>query len=370
MGSGALDDRRILVDDDLERTYAEQGWVVTEPLLTPEECAELRSRLIEFIPDEPPPMFSPHRGDTLDQRIEMDRIVKEAFRGSVEKLLEPTLRHLVAGVVVKNPGEAGDLPLHRDWNYVDESRYGSALVWVALEDIDRDNGGLAAVAGSHKLGLTYRGSGPGEWPQSEEEVRDVLASYYLTPIDVPMGCACIFENSLLHASVPNLTDQPRIVAAVSVAPGAADIVHYHVDDEGRRWEYLLDPEFLLREHELTRAIGGPYILGVREVFPDLVMFGQAELDRLTPTRDLPPGPLLPEPPSTEVLSEEAAETAAHATESPMPEVSTADIDDLPIATDEAAAPPWEPEAVAAPRPGKIRPWPLRGPARLLSRLRR
>ena len=268
-------------DPELQAELDRTGWVVV-PLLDVDEARDLRATLERFVPPDPPPMFSPHRGDTIEDRIAMSEIVADRLLGPTQDLI-PDHRPLMASIIAKRPGADSELPLHRDWNFVDESRFTSVLVWVALEDVSPDNGGLYAVAGSHRLGQTYRGSGPGEWPPSEDGVRDELVERYLTHIEVPTGHACIFDNSILHGSLPNSSDRIRIVAAATLAPIEADVIHYYVDADQRRYRYHLDPTFLMRVHELDRVFEGDHVRGVEEVDLTLLRFGADELDRLVPT---------------------------------------------------------------------------------------
>jgi hypothetical protein len=281
LGPNSEKRRRTFADPALQAEFERIGWVVV-PFLAPEVAQELRSVLEGYLPADPPPMFSPHRGDTIADRIAMNDVVAAHLNTPALELM-PDHRPLVAGMVAKRPGPDSDLPLHRDWNYVDESRFTSALVWVGLEDITSDNGGLYAVAGSHRLAQTYRGSGPGEWPQAEDAIRGDLTARYLTHIEVPIGHACIFDNSVLHGSLPNTTDRTRIVAAVTFIPSEAEVVHYYVDADQRRYRYTLDPDFLLRVHELDKVFEGDHVLGVDAIEPTLPRFGADELAVLVPS---------------------------------------------------------------------------------------
>jgi ectoine hydroxylase-related dioxygenase (phytanoyl-CoA dioxygenase family) len=57
---------------------------------------------------------------------------------------------------VKEPGTAHPTPWHQDQPYWPVKGWQIASVWIALDDIDRSNGAVEFVAGSHRWGVSYR----------------------------------------------------------------------------------------------------------------------------------------------------------------------------------------------------------------------
>ena len=57
---------------------------------------------------------------------------------------------------VKEPGTAHPTPWHQDQPYWPVKGWQVASVWIALDDIDRSNGAVEFVAGSHRWGISYR----------------------------------------------------------------------------------------------------------------------------------------------------------------------------------------------------------------------
>ncbi|MFO1080660.1 MAG: phytanoyl-CoA dioxygenase family protein [Reyranellaceae bacterium] len=57
---------------------------------------------------------------------------------------------------VKEPGTAHPTPWHQDQPYWPVSGRQIATVWIALDDIDGDNGAVEFVAGSHRWGVSFR----------------------------------------------------------------------------------------------------------------------------------------------------------------------------------------------------------------------
>ena len=57
---------------------------------------------------------------------------------------------------VKEPGTAHPTPWHQDQPYWPVQGWQIASVWIALDPIDRNNGAVEFIAGSHRWGVNYR----------------------------------------------------------------------------------------------------------------------------------------------------------------------------------------------------------------------
>ena len=57
---------------------------------------------------------------------------------------------------VKEPGTAHPTPWHQDQPYWPVKGWQIASVWIALDPIDRSNGAVEFIAGSHRWGVNYR----------------------------------------------------------------------------------------------------------------------------------------------------------------------------------------------------------------------
>ena len=164
----------------------------------------------------------------------------------------------------KFPGAASELYLHRDWMYVDESSGDRTFVaWVALEDICGDNGQLRVLRGSHRIDAGLRGTDLiAPWLCHESAIRARLE-----PVPVRAGDCVVFDNALVHCSFPNLTEQPRVVAAVGMRPTAAALVHYRRHDSATAAMYRTDHDFLYRVTP-QELMASPPDLPVSKLIPD------------------------------------------------------------------------------------------------------
>ena len=57
---------------------------------------------------------------------------------------------------VKEPGTAHPTPWHQDQPYWPVTGEQVTSVWIALDEIDRSNGAVEFIAGSHRWGVSYR----------------------------------------------------------------------------------------------------------------------------------------------------------------------------------------------------------------------
>ena len=90
---------------------------------------------------------------------------------------------------------------------LDESVYTGFNIWCPLVDLHPDNGPLYVLPGSHRIVPTLRGSTiPAIYEETHEEILSLM-----TPVYIKAGTAIIFDQSIIHASPPNHSNQLRVV---------------------------------------------------------------------------------------------------------------------------------------------------------------
>jgi hypothetical protein len=248
--TSAAAEPRALVDGDRDRLLRRDGFV-TFPLLDAPRVAEVRA-IFERVHGWEGEGF--HADLTIpdpDYRRQVNEALAGALAGTVTPLFldhEPFLYNFVC----KFPGVDSELYLHRDWMYVDErAGHRTYVAWIALEDIRGDNGRLRVLRGSHRLDRSWRGTDLGPpWLQHQDTIRERLRS-----VRVRAGDCVVFNNALLHCSYPNLTDRPRLVAAVGMKPKGAPLVHFRREDAATAQRFDVDETFFceLTPQDLTDA---------------------------------------------------------------------------------------------------------------------
>jgi|CXWL01.1.fsa_nt_gi hypothetical protein len=146
--------------------------------------------------------------------------------------------------VVKTPGPASEFPIHQDTTALDERVHSPLSVWLPLQTITRDSGGLAVVRRTHRVLSPYRSI------SFEPEYVNIASTIrrYLEPIEVPLGHAVIFDARILHCSLENRTNDARPVVVSGIFPQGSELVTcYREPRAGAPIELLRQPpEFLLR----------------------------------------------------------------------------------------------------------------------------
>lgn len=254
--------RGVLRDESLDRRLRRDGFV-TFPLFSREEVADLREQFGLLRGWEHEGFHSDLVLDEPDYRRKVSEVISTALDDKVIACFEdyhPFLRNFLC----KFPGEESSLYLHRDWMYVDERRGARTYVaWVALEDITGHNGQLRVLRGSHTIDPSLRGTQLiAPWLEHTDVIEPRLLS-----VPVRAGEVIVFDNALVHSSYPNLTDEPRVAAAVGMRPAASSLVHLRAAGPGRATRYDVDEEFFCTATP-QGLIAAPPELPVAEVVPD------------------------------------------------------------------------------------------------------
>ena len=125
---------------------------------------------------------------------------------------------LYANYVNKPPG-SGVVPTHQNFSVVDESRFTSVSVWVALVDCVVANGTLWMGDGSHRDLRGLRGP----WSYAAySEIDDAQLGELLRPVDVRAGQAMILDDAVIHYSPPNSTADRRLAVQFVMIPQEAE----------------------------------------------------------------------------------------------------------------------------------------------------
>jgi len=214
---------RTLVDDALESQLESRGWVVV-PLLDQSEVAHLRDFYRSRSADgtqNPDGAYNPTYAEfsvihsTPEFREEAYREIVDVVAVRSQEWLR-SFRPLVANFVNKLPGQ-GVVPMHQNWSVVDETRFRSVSVWVALVDCTVENGTLELLAGSHRDFREPRGMWAYEaFADVGDGVHDMLDR-----VEVTAGQAIILDDAVVHFSPPNESSLDRLAIQLIMVPDAA-----------------------------------------------------------------------------------------------------------------------------------------------------
>jgi phytanoyl-CoA hydroxylase len=134
-------------------------------------------------------------------------------------LLEPLL--LQSMYIFKNPGIGGEVGWHQDATFLYTTPVSVTGFWIALDDADRDNGCLVALAGGHRGPLRQRFRRVGEATVMEEVDATPWPAIEPTAIEVRRGTLVVLHGLLPHASSANRSARPRHAYALHLIDGRA-----------------------------------------------------------------------------------------------------------------------------------------------------
>ncbi len=129
----------------------------------------------------------------------------------VEDLVGPTLVSTMTHFFSKEPGDVRQVSWHQDASYWPLTPSKVVTVWLAIDDVDMENGPMTVIPGSHRHGQI-------PFERSTEEERSVLGQTVTDPLEwggepVPFtmkaGQISIHTDLLLHGSEPNRSRRRR-----------------------------------------------------------------------------------------------------------------------------------------------------------------
>ncbi|MDQ0994506.1 phytanoyl-CoA dioxygenase family protein [Streptomyces sp. V3I7] len=146
-----------------------------------------------------PRVMHPHEISTLAREFLLDA----RLRTVLESLFGEEVLAAQSMFYFKPPGARGQA-LHQDNFYLRVEPGTCVAAWVACDVIDRDNGGLEVVPGTHRMGLFC----PEEADAGLSFAREYVPpppGLTAVPVDMAPGDVLFFNGSLVHGSRPNRT---------------------------------------------------------------------------------------------------------------------------------------------------------------------
>ena len=220
----------IFKDSALQQRFEKDGYIKA-PLLDPVDIGVLSTY---------------YQDQQLDSKIDggfhisldnqSERLVK-TISHTLENILSPYADRIfndykifTSSYVIKEPGRKNIVPPHQDWSFVDEKEHYSATCWIPLVDVNEENGALGVIKGSHAI-FSHPRSSPS--PQSKSPLSDHIFTLfpYVDIIEMKAGECLIFDNRLIHASPPNLTQNPRLAVGIGVTGKDVQLKHYYQTPE-------------------------------------------------------------------------------------------------------------------------------------------
>lgn len=222
--------------------YRREGYLLVRGLFSEGECAALRDYFTEMVErggdgwaeggvhpdsDDPlkryPRLLQPHRGDEVAFRYMVDERIRTRLTAFYDR--EPYAVQTM--VYFKPPGARGQA-LHQDQRYLRAEPGTCMAAWLALEDIDEENGCLEIVPGTQDIPMLCPGDSDTDRSFTRDEV-PVPRGSTPQPVVMKTGDVLFFNGALVHGSGPNRSADRfrRIIVGHYIEGEAQKVAHYY-----------------------------------------------------------------------------------------------------------------------------------------------
>ncbi|KKI91096.1 phytanoyl-CoA dioxygenase [Bacillus sp. SA1-12] len=146
-------------------------------------------------------LFNPHLHDGFSLQMMKLPIIRD----TLAQILGDDAVGIQSMYFYKSPGSPGQAA-HQDYYYIDNKPNTLTAAWVAMEDVDEENGCLWVIPGSHKDGLLPHGrvKDTSEHESWTDETEGADFSKEI-PVVMKSGDIVFFHNLLIHSSKKNRT---------------------------------------------------------------------------------------------------------------------------------------------------------------------
>lgn len=128
---------------------------------------------------------------------------------------------------IKPPSKVSELNPHQDAPVIDETKENGLFVWIPLCDINEQNGAIMVLPGSHLWGNHQRSLNV-PWVL---EKHTKLLWKHMQPVYVNKGDIIVWDTALIHASLPNLSNQTRVAITSTLLPKDFKMVEFFKDKQ-------------------------------------------------------------------------------------------------------------------------------------------
>jgi len=240
--------------------YAENGYLLVEDAVTPDQLARLREitdRLIDEarMLSESDERFDLDAGHTAEAprltRIKVphrqDPYFWEVLRNSamtevLGDLLGPDTTLLTSKLNTKAPGGGRAVEWHQDWAFYPHTNDDLLAFGLMLEDVGPENGPLMVVPGTHR-GPILSHHANGVFAGAIDPDDSLFERDRIVTLTGKAGSMTVHHARLLHGSAPNMSDRARKILFYEIAKADAWPLlgagsYYHALGQRKFWDDL------------------------------------------------------------------------------------------------------------------------------------
>ncbi|MEM7033778.1 MAG: phytanoyl-CoA dioxygenase family protein [Chloroflexota bacterium] len=242
---------KILTKQQIDQ-FNELGYIFPIDVFTDEEIKANRAyfdKLMGMARDANLDNYSINGWHTHCQEL-YDLVMNDRILDYVEDILGPNLVCTMTHYFAKDPGDVKSVYWHQDASFWGLTPSKVLTVWIAIDDVDVENGAMKVFPGTHLLGRI-----PFEWVTDEED--GVLNQHihnpeqYAEPISIELkaGQISLHTDMLLHGSQPNPSNRRRCGLTIRYFPAdvrgmnknqSSGVIARGHDPEGY-WQHISRP---------------------------------------------------------------------------------------------------------------------------------
>lgn len=228
--------RKVFKDESLNNEFVKNGYVRL-PFISAEEVSQLKQKFFDTLPQSGGQITAEETGMENSRMVTYDftfidknpvykkmvfDIITTFFAPHMARLLD-NYKPIIANYIRKQSA-TGEVPLHQNWAFADEKKCYTVSIWCPLVDSTIENGTLQVVPGSHKRFGEVRGP---LVPWELEEIKKEIIENHLVPLETKAGDCVILDDSIVHYSAINKTNDLRLAIQLICIPGELPSLHYY-----------------------------------------------------------------------------------------------------------------------------------------------
>ncbi|WJH32805.1 phytanoyl-CoA dioxygenase family protein [Paenibacillus sp. CC-CFT747] len=192
--------------------YRENGYLTgLPPVFTGDKLTELQQgykRIAGLLQEDenPSDIMQWHR----TSRWLYDVAVEPQLLDYVESLLGPNFYLWGSEFIVKAPHSPKIVPWHQDAYYWPLSPHNTVTVWIALWDVDEENGAMQVIPKSHKAGIIKHRLAGDDSVLSFELEQGRFSTEDAVTMSIPAGGCSLHDDAIVHGSSGNDSDRWRV----------------------------------------------------------------------------------------------------------------------------------------------------------------
>ena len=251
-----------MLTDEQKRFYAENGYLMVEDAVTPDQLARLRDityRLIDAsrTVDESNAVYDLDRGHGPDSprltRIKLPHkqdpyfweiLTNSAVTEVLNDLLGSDTTIITSKLNTKAPGGGAAVEWHQDWAFYPHTNDDLLAFGLMLEDVDAANGPLMVIPGTHR-GPVLSHEANGVFAGAIDPEDPLFQKDRAVTLTGKAGSMTVHHCRTLHGSAPNVSDRARLIlfyecARADAWPILGASSYIHELGQRRFWQDLQD----------------------------------------------------------------------------------------------------------------------------------